>query len=695
MRMSGTYNEVLVFFSLLVAVLASYTALDMAGRVATTEGTAARWWLAGGALAMGLGIWSMHFVGMLAFNLPIPLGYDLFITLYSMAMAIASSAFALWLVSWPELPTRLLLLGAMLMGAGIALMHYTGMNALRMQPGIDYDPWWFGASVLIAIGASGAALWIAFQLRRGHRRHGLRLLAASVMGVAITGMHYTGMAAARFPEGSWCGAAREGGVPADWLAILVVVVTVAIMGIALIVSVLDRQMHLRTHHLAHSLAQANEELMQAALHDPLTRLPNRVLLQDRIEQAIEKALRKQERFAVMFMDLDGFKRINDAFGHQAGDALLAEVAGRVRALLRSQDTLSRLGGDEFVLVVPTTDPEDAAVIAQRIIDSLVAPIHVQGVELQVTASIGIAVYPSDGKRERDLMAHADAAMYHTKDNGRNGYTFFAPSMNVSAHKQLKVLTDLRRAIERNELVLHYQPKFAAPDYHLAGVEALLRWQHPELGLLSPASFIPLAERSGLIIALGEWVLEEACRQMRAWQDEGRAVPSVAVNLSPLQFSSPTLVGMVRDVLVRHRLEASCLTLEITETTAMRDAETSLDILDQLTLMGVHIAIDDFGTGYSSLLYLKRLPATELKIDRAFIRELESNPEDAAIVASIVALGKTLNLRVVAEGVETAGQREHLRRLGCDVYQGYLLGRPVEAGQLARTPLDAMPLQAVG
>ncbi len=693
--MSGTYNETLVFFSLLVAILASYTALDMAGRVATTQGTAARWWLAGGTLAMGLGVWSMHFVGMLAFNLPIPLGYDPVITVYSMIAALASSAFALWLVSRPELPRRLLSLGAVLMGAGIALMHYTGMGALRMMPGIDYDPVWFTLSILIAIVASGAALWIAFQLRRGHRRHGLRLLAALVMGVAIVGMHYTGMAAAQFPEGSWCGAARDGGVPAEWLAILVVVTTVAIMGIALIVSVLDRQMHLRTHHLAHSLAQANEELVQAALHDPLTRLPNRVLLQDRIEQAIEKARRKQERFAVMFLDLDGFKRINDAFGHQAGDALLAEVATRVRALLRSQDTLSRLGGDEFVLVVPTTDPEDAAVVAQRIIDALVSPIQVQGVELQVTASIGIAVYPSDGTRERDLMAHADAAMYHTKDNGRNGYTFFAPSMNVSAHKQLKVLNDLRRAIDRNELVLHYQPKFAAPDYRLAGVEALLRWQHPELGLLSPAAFIPLAERSGLIIALGEWVLEEACRQMRAWQDGGRGVPSVAVNLSPLQFSSPTLVTMVRDVLARHRLDPSCLTLEITETTAMRDAETSLDILDQLTLMGVHIAIDDFGTGYSSLLYLKRLPASELKIDRAFIRDLESNPEDAAIVASIVALGKTLNLRVVAEGVETAGQREHLRRLGCDIYQGYLLGRPMEAERIARTPTDEAPLQAVG
>jgi len=683
--MSGTYNEVLVLFSLLVAILASYTALDMASRVTTTQGTsAARWWLAGGAMAMGLGIWSMHFVGMLAFDLPIPLGYDLAITLYSMLAAVGVSAFALWLVSRPDLPMRLLCLGAVLMGAGIAVMHYMGMAALRMQPGIDCDPLWFSLSIVIAVAASGAALWIAFHLRRGHRRHWMRLAAAVVMGFAIVGMHYTGMAAARFPADSWCGAARDGGVPTQWLAVLVVVATVAIMGIALIVSVLDRQMHLRIRHLAISLARANEELVQAALHDPLTKLPNRVLLQDRIEQAIEKAKRKQESLAVMFLDLDGFKSINDAYGHQAGDLLLAAVATRVRGLLRSQDTLSRLGGDEFVLVAPSTDPDDAAVVAQRILDAVALPIRAQGIDVQVTASIGIAMYPSDGVTERDLMAHADAAMYHTKDNGRNGYTFFAPSMNISAHQQLKLLNDLRRAVERNELVLHYQPKFAAPDYRMAGVEALLRWQHPDMGLLPPGTFIAAAERSGLILSLGEWVLDEACRQLRAWDDDGHDVPTIAVNLSPLQFSSPSLVETVRDTLARHALDPTRLTLEITETTAMRDADASVDILDELTRMGVRISIDDFGTGYSSLLYLKRLPATELKIDRAFVRELESNADDAAIVASIVALGRTLNLKVVAEGVETPGQQQQLRQLGCDFYQGYLLGEPVAADRLMHT-----------
>ena len=680
----SSYEPLLVVLSICVAVMVCFTALNMAGRVVTARGRAAFWWLASGALVMGLGIWSMHFVGMLAFDLPIPLGYDLAITLYSMLAAVGVSAFALWLVSRPDLPMRLLCLGAVLMGAGIAVMHYMGMAALRMQPGIDCDPLWFSLSIVIAVAASGAALWIAFHLRRGHRRHWMRLAAAVVMGFAIVGMHYTGMAAARFPADSWCGAARDGGVPTQWLAVLVVVATVAIMGIALIVSVLDRQMHLRIRHLAISLARANEELVQAALHDPLTKLPNRVLLQDRIEQAIEKAKRKQESLVVMFLDLDGFKSINDAYGHQAGDLLLAAVATRVRGLLRSQDTLSRLGGDEFVLVAPSTDPDDAAVVAQRILDAVALPIRAQGIDVQVTASIGIAMYPSDGVTERDLMAHADAAMYHTKDNGRNGYTFFAPSMNISAHQQLKLLNDLRRAVERNELVLHYQPKFAAPDYRMAGVEALLRWQHPDMGLLPPGTFIAAAERSGLILSLGEWVLDEACRQLRAWDDDGHDVPTIAVNLSPLQFSSPSLVETVRDTLARHALDPTRLTLEITETTAMRDADASVDILDELTRMGVRISIDDFGTGYSSLLYLKRLPATELKIDRAFVRELESNADDAAIVASIVALGRTLNLKVVAEGVETPGQQQQLRQLGCDFYQGYLLGEPVAADRLMHT-----------
>jgi len=682
--MTGTYSQSLVVFSLLVAILASYTALDMAGRLASTQGRVARWWLAGGAAAMGLGIWSMHFFGMLAFHLPIPVGYDLGITLFSLAVSVGASAYALWLVSRPVLPWTRLCAGAVLMGLGIAAMHYLGMAALRMQPGIEYDPLWFTLSLLIAVGAAGAALWIAFRLRLEQQRALLlRGMASVVMGLAIVGMHYTGMAAAHFPAGSICGAVMDAGLDSKWLAVLVIVTTLATLGIALLASVFDRQMRTRTGLLADSLAHANEKLLQAALHDPLTQLPNRMLLQDRIEQAIEKAQRRQFSFAVMFCDLDGFKAINDAYGHQLGDKLLIQMSERVSALLRSQDTFARLGGDEFVIVFQVDDPEDAAVVAERIIACVAEPFLIDALELQVTASLGIALYPADATEERALMAHADAAMYHTKDSGRNGYTFFTESMHVSANRQLKLLQELRRAIQRDELVLHYQPKFPANGQALIGAEALVRWQHPELGLLSPDTFIPVAERSGLILPLGDWVLDRACAQLRQWHDAGYPDWSMAVNLSPLQFASSSLLDTVRRTLEKHALDPRHLTLEVTETTAMKDVEASLQILHGLTAMGVNISIDDFGTGYSSLLYLKRMPATELKIDRAFVRDLEDNAEDAAIVSSIIALGRSLQLQIVAEGVETDGQRQYLSDLGCDLLQGYHLGRPVAADAFLR------------
>ncbi|WP_282297473.1 bifunctional diguanylate cyclase/phosphodiesterase [Stenotrophomonas sp. PS02289] len=683
--MTGTYSQSLVVFSLLVAILASYTALDMAARVANTEGKVARWWLAGGAGAMGLGIWSMHFIGMLAFDLGIPMGYDLAITLYSLAVSVGASAYALWLVSHKVLPWYRLAAGAVLMGLGVAAMHYLGMSAMRMEPGIEYHLGWLALSIVIAIVAAGAALWIAFRLR-SETRHPMLLRGAAsvVMGFAIIGMHYTGMAAAEFPPGSICGAVGENGVDSKWLAVLVIVTTLATLGIALIASVFDRQMRARTGLLAESLAQANEKLMQAALHDPLTQLPNRMLLQDRIEQTIEKARRRNFPFAVMFCDLDGFKAINDAYGHQLGDKLLVEVSHRVSGLLRSQDTFARLGGDEFVIVFQIDEPEDAAVVAERILASVAEPFFIDALELHVSTSIGIALYPDDASNERELMAHADAAMYHTKDTGRNGYTFFTESLQVTANRQLRLLQDLRRAIPRGELVLHYQPKFLAAGSDIIGAEALVRWQHPELGLLSPDIFIPMAERSGLILPLGDWVLDAACAQLRAWHDAGHDSWTMSVNLSPVQFASSNLLDTVRDTLARHSLEARFLTLEVTETTAMKDVEASLQILHGLTAMGVHISIDDFGTGYSSLLYLKRMPATELKIDRAFVRELEDNSEDAAIVSSIIALGRSLQLRIVAEGVETAGQQQYLSQLGCDLLQGYHLGKPMDAEAFFRS-----------
>ena len=682
--MTGTYSQSLVAFSLLVAILASYTALDMAGRLTTAQGRVARWWLIGGASAMGLGIWSMHFIGMLAFKLPIPIGFDLGITLYSLAVSIAASAYALWLVSRPELPRRRLLAGGTLMGLGVATMHYLGMGAMRMQPGIDYDPLWFALSIAVAIGACTAALWIAFRLRREEQRTlPLRIAASAVMGLAIVGMHYTGMAAASFPAGSLCGAVIDGGIESHWLAVLVIVTTLGVIGIALVASLFDRQMRVRTGLLAESLEKANDKLLQAALHDPLTQLPNRMLLQDRIEQSIEKARRRGHALAVMFCDLDGFKAVNDAYGHQLGDRLLVKMSQRVSALLRPQDTFARLGGDEFVIVLAIDEPDDAVVVAERIIAAVAEPFLIDAAELQVSASLGIALYPDDATSERELMAHADAAMYHTKEGGRNGYTFFTPSMQVSANRQLRLLQDLRRATERGELLLHYQPKFVAAGTPAVGAEALLRWQHPELGMLSPDVFIPIAERSGLILPIGDWVLDQACAQLRAWHDAGQHEWTMAVNLSPLQFSSPALLDSVRHALQRHGIAPERLTLEITETTAMKDVEASLAILNDLTAMGVHIAIDDFGTGYSSLLYLKRMPATELKIDRAFVRELEQNPEDAAIVSSIVALGRSLQLQVVAEGVETKEQQDYLSGLGCDQLQGYHLGRPMAADEFLR------------
>ncbi|WP_236200024.1 putative bifunctional diguanylate cyclase/phosphodiesterase [Pseudomonas pseudonitroreducens] len=677
--LTGSYDPALVLISLCVAMLASYTALDLAGRIATTRGWPVPLWIGGGGVAMGIGVWSMHFIGMLAFSLPIALGYDLTLTLLSLAIAVLSSGFALALVSQDRLPLWQLLSGALAMGAGISCMHYLGMYAMLMQPGIDYDPTLFGLSLMIAVAASGAALWIAFKLR--HNTPYVRLArvgAALVMGVAIVGMHYTGMAAARFPEGSFCGASPSG-LDSDWLALLIIVVTLAVIGIALLTSVLDARLESRTAQLTSSLAQANQELTQLALHDNLTRLPNRILLEDRIEQMIAKVQRSGGHFALMFLDLDGFKPVNDAFGHHVGDLLLKAVAQRLRDSLRSEDTVARIGGDEFVVLAELAEAEDAVTVASQQVNLLAQPFQVAGQELRIATSIGIVVYPGDGASQHELLRNADAAMYHAKGNGKNGYSFFEQSMNTNARNHLQLLHDLRAALERREFTLHYQPKFAASGEPI-GAEALLRWQHPQRGLLMPDTFIALAERTGLIIPIGDWVLDEACRQMREWYLQGHESWRVAVNLSALQFCHAALVQSVAEALQRHQLPARCLTLEITETTAMRDADSSLEILGRLSDMGVDLSIDDFGTGYSSLLYLKRLPANELKIDRGFVRDLEQDSDDAAIVSAIVALGQALDLRIVAEGVETSGQQNFLTRLGCDSLQGFLLGKPVPAEQ---------------
>ncbi|MFU9135446.1 putative bifunctional diguanylate cyclase/phosphodiesterase [Erwinia tasmaniensis] len=677
----SSYDPLMVIASVVVAFLASYTALDMAGRVVNTTGKAETFWLIGGGFAMGIGIWSMHFIGMLSMSLSVAMSYDPSLTVISMAVAVVASIFALWIVCYGKLTAGRLIFGALVLGSGVASMHYIGMAALMLAPGIDWNWCWVVVSVVIALLASVVALWLAFRLRQGNGRLGLlRAGAAMVMGAAIAGMHYTGMAAANFPMISQ---ATGQGVNSQWLAVVVTVVTLSILGIALVISTLDARLQSRTSVLASSLAEANRELAQLALHDNLTRLPNRILLEDRLKQALTKAIREESAFAVMFIDLDGFKGINDAFGHHIGDNLLIAVTERMNTQLKDLHTLARMGGDEFVLLLEISEPNDAAVVADRLVKAIGVPFTLSLYELLVSLSIGIAVFPGDGRDERELMFNADAAMYHTKKNGRNGYSFFQPSMNTLAQNQLQLINDLWLAIAKNELRLFYQPKYGAMDGQILGFEALIRWQHPQRGLLMPDVFLPVAEKTGLIVSLGNWVINEACRQLRVWHLEEDPRWSVAVNLSTVQFEQAGLVETITRALAEHQIPAELLTLEVTETTAMREPEESIRILTELAALGIKTSIDDFGTGYSSLLYLKRLPASELKIDRAFVSELRPQSGDATIITAIVALAQTLNLKVVAEGVETQEQQAFLTRLGCDSLQGYLLGRPVPAGQVAQ------------
>jgi diguanylate cyclase (GGDEF)-like protein len=673
--LTGSYNLWLVLSSLLISMFASYTALNMTGRVFEAKARAARWWLLGGSIAMGIGIWSMHFLGMLALNLPMHMAYDPVITVLSLLLAIGSSALALWIVCKDELSWLRLTVGALLMGAGICGMHYTGMAAMRMDPAVHYIPSLVLLSIAIAVLASGAALWMAFHLRQSSSRMRFRVIAAVLMGLAIAGMHYTGMAAAQFPAGS-VSEHHAGALSSSGLAPLIILSALVALSAALVISMFD----VRASSLASSLEHAEQELYFLAMHDGLTKLPNRTLFVDRLNQEIENAKRSQKPFSLLFIDLDGFKHINDARGHQVGDLLLVQVAQRIRSLVRGRDTVARLGGDEFVVIADVENRPHATILAEKLVAALRLPYVVTGFNCDVSASIGIAFY-SGHIEQQALVRQADAAMYRAKAQGRNTYCFYEESMNDDAQKRLEVLHDLRLALAREELVLFYQPKLDARKGTMLGVEALIRWNHPARGILSPSEFIPAAEMGGLVLPIGEWTIKEACRQLSEWRRAGHAHWSVSVNLSTVQFNYPGLIELVSANLKRHALEPGSLIFEITESTAMRDPEMSLKTLQKLRQLGVKISIDDFGTGYSSLLYLKKLPASELKIDREFVRDLTESDEDVAIVSTIVALGEALNLEVVAEGVETKAQEQLLKNLGCTTLQGFLLGHPMRAEEL--------------
>jgi diguanylate cyclase (GGDEF)-like protein len=441
----------------------------------------------------------------------------------------------------------------------------------------------------------------------------------------------------------------------------------------------------------HGLEAANRQLRHLATHDALTGLPNRVLLDDRLAQAMAHADRDQRSFALMVCDLDRFKLINDSLGHRAGDELLQEVARRLSAVARTADTVARVGGDEFVLVGSSlAGAEDAVQLAARAIEALRAPMRIAGIDVHASPSIGIALYPEDGASLEALLAHADAAMYAAKHQGRGNIQRYVPGMHAGTEDRVQMESELHHAVELKQFELYYQPKVDTRTGVVRSAEALIRWVHPSRGLVSPAEFIPLAEECGLIGAIGEWVIREACRQARAWQDEGVPSLRISVNLSASQFREVGLVDSIRRALDDVGLAARYLEVELTESAVMSDPEQSVAILEQLSAMGVLVSVDDFGTGYSSMSYLRRFPIDKLKIDRVFINELASRPEDASIVRAIVSLAHSLNLKVVAEGVETPAQLDFLKTAGCDEYQGYHYSRPLPADQFQRLIRNARP-----
>ena len=690
--MPSDHNLWVVAASFLIAMLASYVTLDLARRVRTAQRRVGLAWWAAGSLVMGTGIWSMHFLGMQAFELPISIGFSSGLTLLSWLAVVGAAAVALGLASREQFGPMQLVLGALVMGTGISGMHYIGMAAMDMAPGIVWDPFMVALSVLIAVLASAAALLIFKLLRQVNpsQRFGYQMAASTVMAVAICGMHYTGMAAARFAVGSVCLSAGELGGPG--LTVLVIMAVGMLLISTLFTSILDARLQSTAERLTESLQEsnarlkaANDELQHRAFSDPLTGLPNRLLFEDRLRQGLLRLDRNNhdgvvDRLAVLFIDLDGFKPINDSFGHAAGDVILRCAADRLRLEARDGDTVARVGGDEFLLLLENVSDEEACIaVARRALTALSQPFELSDKQVQIACSIGIAIHPGHGERSK-LVANADAAMYAAKRAGGSCHVLFEPHMGSDASAQLELQNDLRHALQRGEMSLHYQPKIDGQDGQICGVEALLRWNHPQHGMVSPMVFIALAERFGLIGQLGNWVIDEACRQIAEWKRSGAHI-RVAINISAHQLRDNSLVTRIEQALARHGVPASQLLCEITETVAMEDMKATQRCFDGLARIGVFLSIDDFGSGYSSLNYLRQLPARQLKIDRSFVKDLEFSEDARSVVNAVVKLAHALNLRVVAEGVETAAQRDILLAMHCDELQGYFFARPMAADAL--------------
>jgi len=660
-----------------IALAASHTTLDVTTRLSASSRRRVLCRTLSGALALGAGLWSLNLVGLLALGTQSWADTDVTILVTAFAVAVLDLMGMLAVFAGSEPSTSRILAGSTAAAAGISATYWTTVAALgpvRPAGGIVRP---LILSLTLAFAAFTSAFWLRYRVGPKPSWTGLvGKAAAALLGAA---------ALLLMPLSAWQGASFDfstlgqgPGAGRQLLGAALGAAGLAILAVTRVAVFYERRLAERTAQCARELEEVHTRLQYLATHDSLTGLPNWLLFKERLAQAVADTGRPERAIAVAVLDLDHFSSLNHSLGHGAGDWLLSEVARRVGSVLRPGDLLARLGSDEFVVFIDSLAARvDAETVTRNILAELREPFSINGADVSVRPSIGVSVWPDDGRRVDDLLAHAEVAMALAKERGGE-VQFFQRGMTDSMQERLALENDLRRGLAAGEFALSFQPVMSAKSGRIITAEALLRWRHPQRGVIGPSSFIPLAEETGLMIPLGEWVIREACRYAAAWQLTHGSQIRIAVNLSATQFRHQNLVEVIRSALATENLDPRCLEIELTESAVMTNPEESVGVLKQLRKMGVTVAVDDFGTGYSSLSYLRRFPIDKLKIDRSFVRDLATSRTDESIVRAIISLAHSVGLQVVAEGVETEEQLTSVRALGCDHWQGYYCCEPQPA-----------------
>ena len=656
----------MVALAALVCVLGAVAVLHLLSRCHLTEGTARAGWCILTSIALGSAVWSTHFIAMLAYQASVPVAFDLNLTMWSLVGPMVAIAPVLYFGTNSKSRWAPLLTGS-LVGLGMSATHYIGMSAYRVDGIMEWQAGYVAASVIVAMAFTA----VAFEGTAHNLNSKLHWLSVAFFSGAVVGLHFTGMTAIRIiplrlSETAMSPETFQAMAMATALGALLVTVT------GLVSYLIDSRTRTENYN----------QLLKMATTDDLTGLPNRTAFLARMEQKLEVCERHEGlQFAVIGLDLDRFKDINDAHGHSAGDLVLKTVAQRIRSNLKGGEFIARLGGDEFAAVKPFETRADLEDFLARIEQAAIEPVQSGSYDLRIGASIGVACYPTDGTNTGELRNNADLAMYRAKSRASQSICYCDPTMDEAVRKRRELSSALRMALENEELELHYQVQTSIVTGEVRGYEALLRWAHPELGQISPAVFIPIAEENGMIIELGEWVLRKACEEAMTWVEPQR----VAVNISAVQLMQVELPRIIHETLLATGLPPERLEIELTETAIFEDRERSMHVLRQIKALGVNVALDDFGTGYSSLEVLRSFPFDKIKLDRFFMSEIETSNTAKAMIRSVLALGKNLAIPVLAEGVETRSQYRILANEGFDEMQGYLLGRPSRLIQPAKLP----------